>query len=289
MNLCPLHVDISLLQNIRMKGIQILSGICPLFSTLLYGEGHDIFEMCKAGEDVISMHTELMWFARFVHCSPWNQNPGHLSYATRLMEKIILYKQVLLGQACRIDLAVCQVWVAYRESKLIHTVLWIVLLVCFGSIATCAYIVKKLFVISPADVKDPVSRVLLRNDDECKLKFSSVMFGRILFSVLGVLVLATVVSTIIIDGFPFQKELLTPWMAATLIDFYINVIAISVWVAHKESTWISALFWICLLICFGSIATCTYIVLQLFQLSYQDSMYHILLDSHSKHGSTSSK
>ncbi|XP_010915163.1 uncharacterized protein [Elaeis guineensis] len=181
------------------------------------------------------------------------------------------------------------VWVAYRESKLIHTVLWIVLLVCFGSIATCAYIVKKLFVISPADVKDPVSRVLLRNDDECKLKFSSVMFGRILFSVLGVLVLATVVSTIIIDGFPFQKELLTPWMAATLIDFYINVIAISVWVAHKESTWISALFWICLLICFGSIATCTYIVLQLFQLSYQDSMYHILLDSHSKHGSTSSK
>ncbi|XP_073110902.1 uncharacterized protein [Elaeis guineensis] len=72
-----------------------------------------------------------------------------------------------------------------------------------------------------------MSRVLLRNDDERKLKFSSVMFGRTLFSVLGVLALATVVGTIIIDGFPFQKELLTPWMAATLIDFYINVIAIS--------------------------------------------------------------
>nr|XP_019703160.1 uncharacterized protein LOC109505211 isoform X2 [Elaeis guineensis] len=92
-----------------------------------------------------------------------------------------------------------------------------------------------------------MSRVLLRNDDERKLKFSSVMFGRTLFSVLGVLALATVVGTIIIDGFPFQKELLTP------------------------------------------IATCAYIVRQLFQLSYQDSMYHILLDSHSKHGSTFSK
>lgn len=79
MNLCPLHVDICFLQNIRMKGvgvfiqecnwllfyllkfdgfgflgIQILSRICLLFSTLLYGGGHDICEMYKAGEDVIS-------------------------------------------------------------------------------------------------------------------------------------------------------------------------------------------------------------------------------------------
>lgn len=189
-----------------------------------------------------------------------------------------------------VNVVAIAVWVAYRESKWMNTVFWVVLLVCFGSIATCAYIAKKLFTISSPDVQDPMNRVLLRNDDESKLKFSSVMFGRILFSFLGVLVLATVIYTIITDGFPFRKELLTPWMAATLIDFYINVIAISVWVAHKESTWISAFFWICLLICFGSIATCAYIVIQLFQLCYQDSMYYVLLDSHSKHRrSTSSK
>ncbi|WVZ79626.1 hypothetical protein U9M48_027184 [Paspalum notatum var. saurae] len=70
------------------------------------------------------------------------------------------------------------------------------------------------------------------------------------------------------------------WMAATLIDFYINVFAISVWVAYKESSWISTTIWIVLLICFGSITTCGYITLQLFQVSYQDPIYHVLLNSH---------
>jgi len=37
-----------------------------------------------------------------------------------------------------------------------------------------------------------------------------------------------VIYTVITDGLPFRKELLTPWMAATLIDFYINIFAISV-------------------------------------------------------------
>jgi hypothetical protein len=62
---------------------------------------------------------------------------------------------------------------------------------------------------------------------------------------------AVVIYTVITDGLPFRKDLLTPWMAATLLDFYINVFAISVWVAHKESNWISTAIWICLLICFG--------------------------------------
>lgn len=37
------------------------------------------------------------------------------------------------------------------------------------------------------------------------------------------------------------------------------------------------------LLCF-SITTCGYIVLQLFQVSYQDPIYHVLLNSHSKYG-----
>ncbi|KAI3768075.1 hypothetical protein L2E82_18507 [Cichorium intybus] len=40
-------------------------------------------------------------------------------------------------------------------------------------------------------------------------------------------------------------------MVATLIDFYINVVALFVWIAYKESNWMSALLWIIFIVCFG--------------------------------------
>ncbi|OAY86132.1 hypothetical protein ACMD2_18257 [Ananas comosus] len=189
-----------------------------------------------------------------------------------------------------VNVVAISVWVIYKESSWISSVIWIVLLVCFGSIATCAYIVKKLYEVSSQGLaQDPLDLLLLRNDQTQK-RFSFVVFGRILFSILGVFMVAVISYTIITDGLPFRMELLTPWMAATLIDFYINVVAISVWIAHKESTWIGALFWICLLICFGSITTCFYIVIQLLRLSPQEPIYNVLLDFNSKYGkSTPSK
>ncbi|KAH9691987.1 hypothetical protein KPL70_016260 [Citrus sinensis] len=110
-------------------------------------------------------------------------------------------------------------------------------------------------------------------------KSSSVVIARIVFSVLGFLMLGTLIYTLLTDGSPFRKELLTPWMIATLIDFYINVAALSVWVAYKESSWVGAFFWIILFICLGSITTCAYIVLQLFRLSSQDPIYLVLFNS----------
>lgn len=112
---------------------------------------------------------------------------------------------------------------------------------------------------------------------------SAVVVGRVVFGLLGFLTFGTVLWTTVTDGSPFRKELLTPWMVATLIDFYVNVAAIAVWVWYKESSWFSAFIWTVLLICFGSIATCWYIALKLFQLSPQDPIYIILLrESHSR-------
>ncbi|XP_060198716.1 uncharacterized protein LOC132627400 isoform X5 [Lycium barbarum] len=71
------------------------------------------------------------------------------------------------------------------------------------------------------------------------------------------------------------------WLSTTVIDFYVNVVALSVWVAYKESSWLSAAFWIILIICFGSISTCAYIALQLFSLSSQDPIYLVLFSSRS--------
>ncbi|CAM8883098.1 unnamed protein product [Rhodiola kirilowii] len=178
-------------------------------------------------------------------------------------------------------------WVLYKEKNWITDALMVVLLVCFGSITTCAYVTWQLLNLSSQGAaQDPIYHVLLRQDHndvkEPKATCCSVSVARIIFSALGCLMLGTLIYTILTDGSPFRKELLTPWMTATLIDFYTNVIAISVWVAYKESSWTSAVIWILLLICTGSLGTCIYIVSQLFQLSSQDPVHLILINSRNR-------
>ncbi|KAM7507954.1 hypothetical protein LguiA_018407 [Lonicera macranthoides] len=174
-------------------------------------------------------------------------------------------------------------WILYKESSWVSTILWAILLVCFGSITTCVYIVLQFLKLTPQEsLQDPIYFVLLQHktkgEAEEKRRFS-VISARVLFGALGCLMLGTLIYTLVTDGSPFRTELLTPWMTATLIDFYINVVALSVWVVYKESSWISSFFWIVLLICFGSITTCAYIVRQLFTLSSQDPVYFVLFTS----------
>ncbi|CAL5386280.1 unnamed protein product [Camellia sinensis] len=120
----------------------------------------------------------------------------------------------------------------------------------------------------------------------------SVSIGlKTVFCVLGCVMVATLIYTLSLDGLPFRKDLLTPWMVATLIDFYINVIAIGG----------SDLLCTCLLIVSGLgflqgieldqcitlgssasiITTCCYIVLQLLKLSIgessEDPIYYVLM------------
>ncbi|CAN0928296.1 hypothetical protein LINGRAHAP2_LOCUS36403 [Linum grandiflorum] len=136
--------------------------------------------------------------------------------------------------------------------------------------------------LSPQEsAQDPIYHILLRHEnktlEERKGHQVPVVVARIVFTILGCLMVATLVYTILTDGSPFRKELLTPWMWATLIDFYANIVVLSVWVAYKETSWFSASAWIILLICFGSATTCAYIASQLFQLSSQDPLYRVLL------------
>ncbi|XP_019427553.1 PREDICTED: uncharacterized protein LOC109335813 isoform X1 [Lupinus angustifolius] len=174
------------------------------------------------------------------------------------------------------------IWVTYKESNWFTSILWIILLICLGSITTCAYIVLQFAKLSSQESsQDPVYYVLLRHPNksgtEPKRELSFVVTLRIIFSILGLLMLGTLVYTIVTDGSPFRMKLLTPWLTTTLVDFYINIVALSVWVAYKESSWISSVFWIILLISFGSITACVYIVWQLFQISSQDPVYLVLV------------
>ncbi|KAJ8747701.1 hypothetical protein K2173_014375 [Erythroxylum novogranatense] len=181
-----------------------------------------------------------------------------------------------------INVAALGAWISYKEPNFISAAFWIVLLVCFGSITTCIYIVIQLLKLPPLQSwEDLMYHVLLRHDKpdgaEQGVKHSPVVIVRVIFTVLGFLMLGTLVYTIVTAGSPFRKELLNPWMDATLIDFYINVLALSVWVTYKESTWFSASIWIIFFLCFGSLTTCVYIVRQLSKLTTQDPIYLVLL------------
>ncbi|XP_060198711.1 uncharacterized protein LOC132627400 isoform X1 [Lycium barbarum] len=177
-------------------------------------------------------------------------------------------------------------WVVYKESNWTTSILWVVLLVCLGSITTCGYIVLQLLKLSTQEsLQDPIYFFLLRRQNKTETEQKrrcSNLTARILSLALSCLMLGTLIYTIVTDGSPFRKDIFTPWLSATVIDFYVNVVALSVWVAYKESSWLSAVFWIILIICFGSISTCAYIALQLFSLSSQDPIYLVLFSSRSR-------
>ncbi|CAH9110138.1 unnamed protein product [Cuscuta epithymum] len=171
-------------------------------------------------------------------------------------------------------------WVVYKETSWTFAVLWVALLICWGSITTCSYIVLQLLKLSPKEsMQDPIYYVLLRrgktNRAESNKKFP-VGIAKAVFIALGCLMLGALIYTIVTDGSPFRRELYTPWVSATLVDLYISIVVLSVWVSYKESSWISAACWIVLLACLGSFSTCIYVVVQLFRLSSQDPVYYIL-------------
>src|ERR1700743_3518918 len=91
---------------------------------------------------------------------------------------------------------------------------------------------------------------------------------KVIFSALLVWMFYVVIST------SLQSNLFTnwnflgsiPWMRATLWDFYTNVVVIYFWLCYKEKGIITKLLWLVLLVCLGSIASCVYVLIQLFKL-----------------------
>ena len=91
---------------------------------------------------------------------------------------------------------------------------------------------------------------------------------KIFFSVLFVWMCYVVITTSINSNLFKQWDYLggIPWMRATLWDFYANVTAIFLWVCYKEKYIALKIVWLILLVALGSIATCAYVLIQLFKL-----------------------
>ncbi len=64
-----------------------------------------------------------------------------------------------------------------------------------------------------------------------------------------------------------HTELLTPWMVATLWDFYTNQFVIFCWACYKEDSMIQRILVLIFMICLGSLTSCLYVLWQLFKLS----------------------
>jgi hypothetical protein len=91
---------------------------------------------------------------------------------------------------------------------------------------------------------------------------------KVLFGLLFVWMCFTVISTSIQSNLFAQWNFLgsIPWMRATLWDFYANVTVIFVWVCYKENSIALRIIWLILLVALGSIASCAFVLIQLFRL-----------------------
>ncbi|XP_008456711.2 uncharacterized protein LOC103496574 isoform X1 [Cucumis melo] len=182
-----------------------------------------------------------------------------------------------------ISIVAIATWISYKEANWITSTIWIVFLVCFSGITTCAYILWQLWQLSSQEsFEDIMYHVLIRNPnkigmDQQHSKQSNVMIAKIVFIVLSCLMAVNLVY-LFSAGSPFRIEFFTPhWMVTTLIDFCIDATVLSIWMFYKEESWLTAIFWIVLLLSFGSISTCPFIVKELFKLNSGDPPHLILL------------
>jgi hypothetical protein len=91
---------------------------------------------------------------------------------------------------------------------------------------------------------------------------------KIFFSLLFVWMCYTVISTSVSSNLFKEWGALgsIPWMRATLWDFYANVTVIFLWLCYKEKSIAIKIIWLILLVALGSIASCAYVLIQLFKL-----------------------
>ena len=91
---------------------------------------------------------------------------------------------------------------------------------------------------------------------------------KVFFSLLLVWMCYMVISTSINSNLFKEWHFLgsIPWMRATLWDFYANVTVLFLWICYKEKSIALRITWLLLLVALGSIATCAYVLIQLFGL-----------------------
>ena len=68
-----------------------------------------------------------------------------------------------------------------------------------------------------------------------------------------------------------------PWFIATLVDTYLAFFTFWLWVAYKETGWISRLAWLVAILFLGNIAMAIYMLIKLFRLPADAPLEKLLL------------
>lgn len=111
-----------------------------------------------------------------------------------------------------------------------------------------------------------------QNQKNCIMK--PVIFLRLLTSALLVfMIVVTVCTSLESNLFEEWNSLVAiPWMRATLYDFFTNVIILLIWVWYRERNVIIKLLWTILFITMGSMGSCIYVLVALFQMNANESL-----------------
>ena len=68
-----------------------------------------------------------------------------------------------------------------------------------------------------------------------------------------------------------------PWFIATLFDCYFGFLTFYVWLAYKETGWLSRTAWLIAILLLGNIAMSSYMLLTLFRLPANATIAQVLL------------
>ena len=96
------------------------------------------------------------------------------------------------------------------------------------------------------------------------------LFFSALFLWMCYIVISTSINSNLFKEWDFLGSI--PWMRATLWDFYANVTVIYLWICYKEKGIARKIIWLILLIALGSIASCVYVLTQLFKLKPSEGL-----------------
>jgi hypothetical protein len=102
---------------------------------------------------------------------------------------------------------------------------------------------------------------------------------KITFTIIIVFMTYIIISTSLKSNLFKEWDYLTsiPWMKATLWDFYANVFVIYLWIFYKQTSNLSKLIWLLLLVFLGSVGTLLYLLTQLVKLKKHEGIKELLL------------
>ncbi|MEP6735844.1 MAG: DUF1475 family protein [Chryseolinea sp.] len=123
----------------------------------------------------------------------------------------------------------------------------------------------------------------LRQNSLTSHSFSMKTFLKILLSCVLIFMIWEIIDTSMESNLFAEWHTLgkIPWMQATLYDFYANILCLYLWMFYKEQSVLKKILWLIFLVTMGSVATCVYILKELFALNEDEDLKTLLIRQNS--------